>query len=183
MATTSHLNITYIEPSQAQKEVTANEAFARIDAVLNTAVKDKDLATPPGSPAEGDVYIVASSPTGDWSGKAGQLAYFDQIWRFIVPKQGACFYVADEAVHYLYNGTAWERMVSGIASGLATLSSGSVTVANSAVTSSSPIILTSNIPGGTPGDVRVSARIATTSFTITSSSSSDSSQIAWMILR
>jgi hypothetical protein len=54
MATTNHLGITLLEQSQAQKDVTANEAFARIDAVLNTGFLDHTLATPPVSPSESE---------------------------------------------------------------------------------------------------------------------------------
>lgn len=107
MATTTHLGMTLVEQAQAQKEVTVNSAFKRLDALMNTAAKDKDLATPPSVPAEGDLYIVAASPTGDWSGKAKYIAYFDQIWRFIAPNEGMQLWVADEDVHYLYNGSAW----------------------------------------------------------------------------
>ena len=65
--------------------------------------------------------------------------------------------------------------------GTATLSSGSVVVGNTSVTSSSRIFLTSNADGGTPGWLRVSARSAGTSFTITSSSGSDTSTVAYQI--
>lgn len=113
MATTSHLEITLLEQSQAQKEITINEAFARIDALLNTGVIDRDLATPPGSPASGDAYIVAASPTGDWSGKAGQVAYFDQIWRFVTPREGLTLWINDENCHVVFDGSAWQIVVAG----------------------------------------------------------------------
>lgn len=65
--------------------------------------------------------------------------------------------------------------------GTATLSAGSVVVANTAVTATSRIFLTSQSDGGTPGFLRVSARTASTSFTITSSSGSDTSIVAYEI--
>lgn len=65
--------------------------------------------------------------------------------------------------------------------GTAVLVAGSVVVANTSVTANSRIFLTSNVPGGTPGFVRVSARTAGTSFTITSSSGTDTSTIAYQI--
>jgi len=65
--------------------------------------------------------------------------------------------------------------------GTAVLVAGTVTVANTAVTANSRILLTSNVDGGTPGFVRVSARVAGTSFTITSSSGTDTSTIAYEI--
>jgi hypothetical protein len=47
MATTNHLGLTLLEQSQAQKDVTANEAFARIDAILNTGMQDHTQSAPP----------------------------------------------------------------------------------------------------------------------------------------
>jgi hypothetical protein len=65
--------------------------------------------------------------------------------------------------------------------GTAVLAAGTVTVANTSVTANSRIFLTSNADGGTPGFVRVSARVAGTSFTITSSSGTDTSTIGYEI--
>lgn len=65
--------------------------------------------------------------------------------------------------------------------GTATLTAGVATVANTSVTANSRIMLTSQIDGGTPGFLRVSARVAGTSFTITSSSASDTSTVAYEI--
>lgn len=107
MTTTPHLGITLVEQAQAQKEVTVNQAFARIDAILNSGAKSRVLATPPVSPASGDLYIIAASPTGDWSAQAGKLTYFDGIWRFITPIEGMTLWVNDENLIYSYDGAAW----------------------------------------------------------------------------
>lgn len=107
MATTSNLTLTLVDTAQAQKEVTVNTALSRIDAILNTGAKDKDLNTPPGSPAAGDVYIVSTAPTGTWAGYAKNIAYFDQIWRFIAPNEGMTLWVSDEDKVYSYNGSSW----------------------------------------------------------------------------
>lgn len=107
MATTSHLGVTLVEQAQAQKEITVNQALIRIDALLNTGAKDRDINTPPASPVAGDVYIIGSTPTGAWAGQARNIAYFDQVWRFITPQEGATLWVADEDVLYSFNGTAW----------------------------------------------------------------------------
>lgn len=107
MSTTPHLGITLVEQAQAQKEVTVNQAFARIDAILNSGAKSRSVATPPGSPAAGDLYIVAALATGDWTGQAGKLTYFDGIWRFITPIEGMTLWVNDENLIYSYDGAAW----------------------------------------------------------------------------
>lgn len=66
--------------------------------------------------------------------------------------------------------------------GTATLSGGGATVATTAVTASSRIFLTNQSAGGTPGFLRVGTVTAGTSFTITSSSGSDTSTVAWFIV-
>ena len=66
--------------------------------------------------------------------------------------------------------------------GVATLVGGTVTVSTTKVTASSRIFLTGNSDGGTPGWLRVSARTAATSFTITSSSGTDTGTVAWIIM-
>jgi len=65
--------------------------------------------------------------------------------------------------------------------GTAVLVAGTSVVANTSVTASSRILLTSNVDGGTPGFLRVSARSAGVSFTITSSSGTDTSTVAYQI--
>lgn len=64
------------------------------------------------------------------------------------------------------------------------LVSGAATVANTSVTAATEIFLSNQLNSGigTPGFLRVSARTAGTSFTITSSSSSDTSTIAWLLV-
>lgn len=66
--------------------------------------------------------------------------------------------------------------------GTATLVAGTATVLNTSVTANSRIFLTSNVDGGTPGFLRVSAKTASTSFVITSSSGTDTSTVAWLIV-
>lgn len=66
--------------------------------------------------------------------------------------------------------------------GTATLVAGTVTVNNTLVTANSRILLTAQNTGGTPGALRISARVAATSFTITSTSATDTSLVAWQIL-
>jgi hypothetical protein len=66
--------------------------------------------------------------------------------------------------------------------GASVLVGGTVTVSNTSVTANTRIFLTCNTPGGTPGFLRVSARTAGTSFTILSSSGSDTSTVGWFLV-
>lgn len=67
-------------------------------------------------------------------------------------------------------------------SGLATLVGGTITVSNTLVTANSRIHLTTQNPGGTVGFVYISSRSVGTSFTITSLSPLDTSDVAWLII-
>jgi hypothetical protein len=66
--------------------------------------------------------------------------------------------------------------------GIATLVAGTVTVANTSITANSQIFVTVQVPGGTGGFLQVSAKTIGTGFTITSSSNTDTSTVAWFII-
>ena len=71
-------------------------------------VVDRDLTAPPGSPTTGACYIVAASPTGAWSGKAGYLTVYDGTqWLFLAPSEGDQARVLDENANIVYDGSAW----------------------------------------------------------------------------
>jgi hypothetical protein len=76
------------------------------------------------------------------------------------------------------NGTALTR----IRTGTATLVAGTVTVADTTITASSVILITSQVDGGTPGWLRISARSPGASFTISSSVNTDTSTVGYGIL-
>ncbi|WP_439543299.1 DUF2793 domain-containing protein [Hyphomicrobium sp.] len=108
MDETTLLKLPYILAAQSQKHVTHNEALRALDAVVQLSVLDKDLATPPGSPAAGACYIVGAAPTGVWSGQATHIAaYQDSAWAIYVPLEGWLAWVADENVLYAFDGTSW----------------------------------------------------------------------------
>jgi hypothetical protein len=84
-----------------------SKAFPRL---YQTLVVDKDLTAPPGSPVDGALYIVGGSATGDWSGHDDEVARYDEplgVWQFFAPAEGWEFYVIDEDVKYLYDGSGW----------------------------------------------------------------------------
>ena len=110
MSTTESPNLLlpYILPAQAQKHVTHNEAVRALDAIVQITVLDRNLSTPPASPADGDRYIIAASPTGAWAGQVGKIAAFqDGAWAFYTPREGFVAWIADEDVLLAYTGTVW----------------------------------------------------------------------------
>jgi len=77
------------------------------------SVKDRDLATPPASPALADTYIVAAAPTGAWAGHAGHVAVWSgSAWVFGVPRVGWVAYVEDEEKLIAYKASGWSAGVA-----------------------------------------------------------------------
>lgn len=115
MDTTTNLALPLLAAAQAQKHVTHNEALLVVDALLQAAVRDKDLAAPPADPDEGDRYLVATAASGAWSGKTGRLAAWrDGGWRFFDAKAGFVVFVLDESLLYVFDGTAWTPLPVGL---------------------------------------------------------------------
>lgn len=80
---------------------------------VHLSVKDRDLATPPGSPAAGDTYIVAASATGAWAGKETQVAAWSgTAWVFGVPRVGWLAYIEDEQKLSIFKAGAWSAGVA-----------------------------------------------------------------------
>ncbi len=102
-----NLVLPYLVESQASAEIIYNDALNIIDALLQLSVKDRDLTTPPGSPAQGDRYLVATGGSGDWVSQDGKIAAYYNGWIFITPKEGFSMWVDDENVRLNYDGSVW----------------------------------------------------------------------------
>ena len=108
MSNSTNLGLSFIEAAQAQKHVTHNEALLGLDTLVQLSVIDRDLVVPPGSPSDGDRYLVAASATGDWAGKDGQIAAWqDGAWKFHAPKVGWLIWIADEETLTVFDGTSY----------------------------------------------------------------------------
>ena len=89
MTDTANLGLPCIEGSQAQKHVTHNDALCLLDTLVQLAVADRDLSAPPGSPAEGERWIVKTGATGVWAGHDNAIAAWqDGAWQFRMPQTG-----------------------------------------------------------------------------------------------
>jgi len=99
-STSPRLALPYLQPAQAQKHVTHNEALQRLDAVVQLRIQDFDLTQPPNDPLPGDVVTIAAGAGGDWAGQDGRLAFWDGTgWQFIAPQEG--WLAWDAATHGL----------------------------------------------------------------------------------
>ena len=105
---TTNLALPYILAAQAQKHVTHNEALRILDGLVQLSVLDRVLTAPPGSPADGDRYIVASGGTGDWAGWDQNVALFtDGAWLRLPPRAGWRAWVEDEGLLLVYDSSDW----------------------------------------------------------------------------
>ena len=107
MSSTARLGLPYIVSGQAQKEVTHNEGLNKLDAFVTPVVADIADA-PPGSPAAGDLYIVGTSPSGDFTGHANQLAQYQTGgWVFYAPFKWMDAVVESLDSRMAYDGSGW----------------------------------------------------------------------------
>ncbi|HEY4143179.1 MAG TPA: DUF2793 domain-containing protein [Pseudolabrys sp.] len=117
MTDTANLGLPCIEGNQAQKHVTHNDALRILDTLVQLAVLDRDLPTPPGSPAEGQRWIVKAAGTGAWAGHNNAIAAWqDGAWQFSAPQLGWVAFVADEGTLVVWNGSAWGDFFSTVTS-------------------------------------------------------------------
>jgi len=108
MSQTSRLGLPFIEPGQAQKELFHNEALRRLDVAVAAAAETVGDDSPPGSPTEGQCFIVGTAPTGAWAGHAGAIAgYAAGGWRFVAPVAGMRALDKVSGQTATYDGAAW----------------------------------------------------------------------------
>ncbi len=113
---TTHLTLPYVANKQAQRHIFHDEAMRILDALVMLSVIDRDLTAPPGSPAEGDRYLVKATGTGAFAGKDNRIAHFsDGGWFFYAPSKGWLCHVADEGALLAWDGSAWQPALSVIA--------------------------------------------------------------------
>jgi hypothetical protein len=168
-ATTALANAATAQAAADAAQATADDAQDAADAAQSTASTaltnagnaqttiDSHIADTSAHGVTGDV--VGTSDTQDLSGKT----FTDDV----------VIGTAGRGVNIKEGSNA--RM------GASTLVAGTVTVNTTAVTASSRIMLTGQDSSGTHGELTISARVAGTSFTITSSSATDTRSVAWIL--
>ena len=109
MADTSQLHLPLLAPSQAQKQVTVNEAFVRIDGLTQMVLQSRTTSVPPLTANDGVSFGVPSGAVNAWSGQVGTIAIWSNGgWLFVPPQRGWRAWVADESVPAIYDGTDWQ---------------------------------------------------------------------------
>ena len=111
--TTPRLGLPFIIASQAQKHITHNEALRDLDVLVHLTVEDNTLTTPPDDAIDGKCYVVTDGATGDWSGRATQIAVRkDQAWHFYIPKEGWTCWLRSRNAMMVFEGYGWIDIIS-----------------------------------------------------------------------
>lgn len=120
MAVTPNRGITYVPAGTLDPAAGLNDALRQIDAQIMAIVKSMSLTAPPGSPVDGDQYIVGASATGAWSGKDKQLAQYvstGAFWQFYTAASvGVVLNKADGGLYAWDFTSAWGPAAPGATS-------------------------------------------------------------------
>lgn len=83
-----------------------------IDALTQARAKSGTTVAQPGSPANGDLYLLTSGATGtNWAANPNKLARYNSTtpaWEFLAAKEGWEVYCEDTDSRYRFDGTNWK---------------------------------------------------------------------------
>lgn len=122
MAETPNLALPLLQPSQAQKHVTVNEALARLDGVAQLTLQSAQETEPPDAPVEGSAWAVPWLATGSWEGRGGHVAlWLNGGWEFVRAATGWRAWIADAGILAVFDGGSWVPAAAIGVHGAATL--------------------------------------------------------------
>lgn len=79
---------------------------------FHLSVISRTTTAPPGSPADGDRYIVPTGATGAWSANVGNVAVWDSAtWAFYPPSNGWRVVASDENRMLIRESGAWVVLI------------------------------------------------------------------------
>ena len=84
---TRRCGLPLLQPAQAQKHVTVNDALMRVDGLLNLVLQSTAMAAPPAQVTDGMCYGVPAEGAGAWAGQGGRIAIgANGGWVFTAPE-------------------------------------------------------------------------------------------------
>jgi hypothetical protein len=100
--------------TQAQKELTHNEALMRIDALLHPLIVDERTSPPALTDVDiGKCWLVGNSASSEWFGKSGQIAiWIGGGWRFCNAADGMRIRIQADATDRIRSNGIWIAAVS-----------------------------------------------------------------------
>ena len=106
------LGLPFLQPGQALKHITINEALAALDLLVQLAVISLALAAPPPEPAEGDAYIIPDGGA-DWPGQPSDVAVWrNGGWACHTPRPGWRAWVVEAQAIYVFGDGGWTPLAA-----------------------------------------------------------------------
>ncbi|WP_254368089.1 DUF2793 domain-containing protein [Paracoccus sp. Z118] len=105
---TARCGLPLLQPAQAQKHVTVNDALSRLDGLVNLTLESVSRTEPPAAVADGLSWGVPVNAVNAWEGRAGLIATgANGGWVFTAPRAGQRAFVRDRGVTAVHDGGAW----------------------------------------------------------------------------
>ncbi len=115
MSETAQLGLPLVQPAQAQKHVTVNEAFARLDGLSQLVLSSTTVTVPPSGLADGVSYGVPTGAVNEWAGHGGKVAIVSNGgWVFAEPQTGWRAWIADQNKAAIYSGGGWQASLLAV---------------------------------------------------------------------
>lgn len=109
MTTSPKFGFTLMVDNLLTPEVVVNEMGIGHDCLIAATVKDY-TPTPPGTPADGDCYLVGATATGAWAGHDQSFAFYSSGWVFVTCPQYYVTYNVTDGYFYQKGASAWSRL-------------------------------------------------------------------------
>lgn len=104
---TTQLGLPLLQPAQAQKHVTVNEALIRLDGLTHLVFQGMDWNEPPENPLDGQCWTVGAGAKGGWAGQANTIAIAaNGGWVHLHPKKGISGY-SHLGEPVMFDGSQW----------------------------------------------------------------------------
>lgn len=127
MTETANLALPLVQPAQAQKHVTVNEALARIDGLAQLTLVSVSDEVPPAGAADGVAYGVPAGAVNEWAGWGGHVAIaIGGGWVFVPARRGWRALVLDAGQGAVFDGSDWRIGAMTLSPGGASLNMRSV---------------------------------------------------------
>lgn len=110
MSNTARLGLPLVQAAQAQKHVTVNEAFVRLDGLVNLVLQSESETVPPSLVVDGACYAVPIGAVNAWSGQDGLIAVgTNGGWDFVQPLRGWRAFILDRGAGAVFDGAEWRE--------------------------------------------------------------------------
>lgn len=103
---TPNRGIPYVVEGALDNAAAVNLALDQIDVKFVPIVIAMDLSAPPGSPANGDTYVVAATGSGAWSGWTNRIARYRSegtFWQSYLPEEVGLVLNQDDGLLWVWD--------------------------------------------------------------------------------